>query len=76
MSCAVTAQLISTFVFATRIVESLFLNPKFQASSLLLGLYGLVCELDQVGNPNCWFSRAKAQLIKSLVRTLRSDLLI
>ena len=31
---AVIAKLISTFVFATRIVQSLFyLNPKFQASS-------------------------------------------
>ena len=35
-SCAVTAQLISAFVFATRIVPFLFyLNPSFQASSLL-----------------------------------------
>ena len=34
---AVTAKLISAFVFATRIVHFLFfLNPKFQASSLLL----------------------------------------
>ena len=34
ISCAVTAQLISVFVFATRIVQSLFfVNPKFQASS-------------------------------------------
>ena len=33
----VTAKLISAFVFATRIVQSLFfLNPKFQVSSLLL----------------------------------------
>ena len=37
ISCAVTAQLISAFVFAEQIVQSLFfLNPKFQASSLLL----------------------------------------
>ena len=37
ISCAVTAQLISAFVFATRIVQSLlFLNPKFQASNMLL----------------------------------------
>ena len=34
---AVTAKLISAFVFATRIEQSLFfLNPKFQASSPLL----------------------------------------
>ena len=40
LSCTVTAQLISAFVFVTWIVQSLyFLNPKFQASSNLLWLY-------------------------------------
>ena len=44
ISCAVTAQLISAFVFAIRIVQYLlFLNTKFQASSHLLWLYRLVC---------------------------------
>ena len=44
ISCAVTAQLISTFVFAMRIVQSLYyLNPKFQASSHLVWLYSPVC---------------------------------
>ena len=44
ISCTVTAQLVSAFVFATRIVQSLcFLNPKFQVSSHLLWLYSLVC---------------------------------
>ena len=44
ISFVVTAKLISAFVFATRIVQSLyFLNPKFQASSHLLWLYSLVC---------------------------------
>ena len=44
ISCAVTAQLISAFVFATQIVQSLFiLNSKFQASSHLLWLYSPVC---------------------------------
>ena len=44
ISFAVTAKLISAFVFATRIVLFLFfLNPKFQASSLLLRLYRPVC---------------------------------
>ena len=39
-----TAKLISAFVFATRIVQSLFyVNPKFQASSHLLWLYSLLC---------------------------------
>ena len=37
ISCTVTAQLISAFVFATQIVQSLyFLNPKIQAPSHLL----------------------------------------
>ena len=43
ISFAVPAKLISAFVFATRIVQSLyFLNPKFQASSHLLLLYSPV----------------------------------
>ena len=51
ISCPVTAQLISMFVFATYIVQSLyFINPKFQASSNLLWLYSLVCA-DNLGNP-------------------------
>ena len=44
ISCAVTAQLISAFVFAMWIVQSLhYRNPKFQASSHLLWLYIPVC---------------------------------
>ena len=44
ISFAVTAKLISAFVFASRIVQSLyFLNTKFQASSYLLWLYSPVC---------------------------------
>ena len=44
ISFAVTAKLISAFVFATRIVQSLFyLNPKFQASSHIQSLYSPVC---------------------------------
>ena len=39
-----SAKLISAFVFATWIVQSLyFLNTKFQASSHLVWLYSLVC---------------------------------
>ena len=46
ISCAVTAQLISAFDFATQIVQLLFyLNPKFQASLS-----------DLVGIRNCWFN--------------------
>ena len=41
---AVTAKLVRAFVFATRIVQSLyFLNLKFQASRHLLWLYSPVC---------------------------------
>ena len=44
ISFAVTAKLISAFVFAIRIVQCLYyLNPKFQASSHLLRLYSPVC---------------------------------
>ena len=44
ISFAVTAKLISAFVFATWIVQSLFyFYPKFQASSHLLRLYRPVC---------------------------------
>ena len=44
ISFAVTAKLISAFVFATRKVQFLYyLNPKFQASNHLLWLYSPVC---------------------------------
>ena len=36
ISLAVTVKLISTFVFPTRIVQILFLDPKFPASNHLL----------------------------------------
>ena len=44
VSFAVTGKLISAFVFAKRIVQSLFyLTPKFQDSSDLLSLHSPVC---------------------------------
>ena len=44
ISCAVAAQLMNTFVFATKIVQSIFfLNLKFHASSLLMLLCRPVC---------------------------------
>ena len=44
ISFAIIAKLISAFVFATWIVQSLcFLNPKFQVSNHLLWLYSPVC---------------------------------
>ena len=60
ISFAVTAKLISVFVFATRIVQFLFyLNPKFQASSSFLCLYRSVC-VGPVRKPHCWFSHEAA----------------
>ena len=55
---------ISTFVFATLIVQSLFfLNPKFQAFSLLDCTDRFVSDLYAVyGNPKDWFSRVMAQI--------------
>ena len=59
ISYAVTAQLISTFVFVTRILQFLFyLNPQFQASILHLWLYLFVSDL--VGNPYYCFSHKAA----------------
>ena len=61
-SFAVTAKLISAFVFATRIVQSLyFLNTKFHASSCFLCLYSPVC-VGPVRKPHCWFSHEAAHL--------------
>ena len=58
----VTAKLISAFVFATRIVQSLFfLNPKFPVSSHLLWLCSSVC-VGPGRKPERWFSHDTAQM--------------
>ena len=63
ISCAVTAQLISAFVFATQIIQSLFfLNLNFQASSYLLWLYRPVCVRPE--NPEDQFSHVTAHSFK------------
>ena len=65
ISFAVTAKLISAFVFATRIVQFLFyLNPKFQASSFFLRLHRPV----YVGpgrKPEDRFSCVTAQMVSN-----------
>ena len=62
ISFAVTAKLISVFVFATRIVQSLyFLNPKFHASRHLLCLKSPVY-VELVGNPEDRFSLNEAHI--------------
>ena len=67
ISFAVTAKLISAFVFATRKVQFLlYLTPKFQASSLLLCLYRSVC-VGPVRKPHCWFSHEVAHTFVSSV---------
>ena len=51
------------FVFATLIVQFLyFLNPKFPASSHLLGLCSLIY-VRPVQKPHCWFSHEAAQML-------------
>ena len=60
ISFAVTTKLISSFVFATWIVQYLFfLNVKFRAPNHLQWLHSLVC-VRPGQNPNCWFSHAQA----------------
>ena len=64
ISFAVTAKLISPFVFDTRIVRFLFfLNSKFQASNSFLCLYRPVC-VGPVRKPHCWFSHEAAHIYK------------
>ena len=62
ISFAVTAKLISAFVFATQIVQFLFyLNPEFQDSSSFLCMYSPVC-VGPVRKPHCWFSHEAAHI--------------
>ena len=66
ISFVVTAKLISAFVFATRIAQSLyFLNTKFRASSCFLILNSPVC-VGPVRKPHCWFSLEAAHFITAL----------
>ena len=66
ISFAVTAKLISAFVFATWIVQYLyFLNTKFQASSHLQRLHSLVC-VRPGQNPHCWFSHVAAHIVHTI----------
>ena len=69
ISFAVTAKLISAFVFARQIVQFLFyLNPKFQASSHLV-LCGCTARFmsDLVGNPEDRFSHDEAHFIQIIL---------
>ena len=63
---AVTAKLISAFVFATRTVQFLlYLTPKFQAASSFLCLYRPVC-VGPVRKPHCRFSHEAAHMTNGL----------
>ena len=67
ISYAVTAQLISAFVFATRTVQFIFfLNPKFPASSRILSSSrSVLVWLDlcrPVRKPHCWLPHDAAQM--------------
>ena len=56
------------FVFATRIVQFIFLNKKFPASSHLLRLYSSVF-VGFVQKTRCWFSHDSAQIIPNYHET-------
>ena len=74
ISFAVTAKLIISFVFATRLVQFLyFLNPKFPASSHLLCLYSFIC-VGSVQKPHCLFSHEAAQIIRQLQPNLFTEI--
>ena len=60
ISFAVTAKLISAFVFATQIVP--FLNQKIPSSSHLLCLYSSVC-VGPILKPYCLFSHEAAHFL-------------
>ena len=63
ISFAVTAKLISIFVFATRIVQFFyFLNSKFKASSHIQWLHSPFVS-DLVGNPEDRFSQNEAHIL-------------
>ena len=62
-----SAKLISAFASATWIVHFLFiLNRKFQASSLIVWLYSLIC-IRPVRKPHCWFSHETAQMLFAII---------
>ena len=66
---AVTAKLISAFVFATWIVQYLFfLNTKFSASSHLQWLYSLVYV--RPGLKPRWFSHVAAHILNVLLTSI------
>ena len=63
ISCSITAQLISTFVFAIQIVQLIFLKLKLKLLAGFCDCTGRFM-LDLVRNPGDRFSRAVAQLMK------------
>ena len=81
ISCAVTTQLLSPFVFAIQIVQFLhFLNLKFQAPSHLLRLYSPICVgLDwkpqrQVFSPRGSFTLKALWLLETLFDAAKHSL--
>ena len=79
ISFAVTAELISVFVFTTQIVQSLyFLNLEFQASRSSCVFCGCTARFvsDLVGNPEDRFSHNKAQIISKLCSLKKSTVMI
>ena len=75
ISCAVTAQLISAFIFATQTVQFLyFLNLKYQASSHLLWLHSPVF-VGPGRKPKDQFSHKEARNVISMQPTKEEQLM-
>ena len=67
ISFAVTAKLISAFVFVSRVAQFLyFLNPKFPVPSRLLCLYSPVY-VGPVRKPHCLFSHEATQFCLNIM---------
>ena len=66
ISCAVTAQLISTVVFVTLILQFLsYLIPKFKDNPASVAVQSGLCQTWSetpivVRNPDCWFPHAES----------------
>ena len=69
ISFAVNVKLISAFVFATRIVQSLFSSRNSKLLPCFYDYTGLFVS-DLVGNPKCWFSHAAAHILRPMFRRM------
>ena len=78
ISSVVTAQLISAFVFATQVIDSLlFLHPTFEASMYLLWLNSPICErLTLSETPKNFFYLGATYIMHTLYHTKQPKILL